>query len=152
MGAIQTVALRPSLEGGGLLHGSCVAIEGKAVVIAGRSGSGKSALALELMSRGADLVSDDQILLKDQDGQLLACAPEALRNKIEARFVGLLKAETVSDIAVQLWVDLDHAERERLPQQHTITCLGVKLPLLFAVSSPHFASAILQYLKHGRYA
>ena len=134
------------------MHGSCVAIEGKAVVIAGRSGSGKSALALELMSRGAALVADDQVILKDQDGHLRACAPDALRNKIEARFVGLLRAKTVSDVAVQLWVDLDHSERERLPQHHTITCLGVELPLLFAVSSPHFASAILQYLKHGRYA
>ena len=152
MGATQTVALRPSPEGGGLLHGSCVAIEGKAVVIAGRSGSGKSALALELMSRGADLVADGQVILKDRGGQWLACAPEAVRSTVEARFVGLLRAESVSDVAVQLWVDLDHAERERLPQQHTITCLGVKLPLLFAVSSPQFASAILQYLKHGRYA
>ncbi|CUI48507.1 HPr kinase/phosphorylase [Cognatishimia activa] len=134
------------------MHGSCVAIEGKAVVIAGRSGSGKSALALELMSRGAELVADDQVILRDQDDQLFARAPEALRDKIEARFVGLLRAESVSDVVVQLWVDLDHAERDRLPQQHTIKCLGVKLPLLFAVSSPHFASAILQYLKHGRYA
>ena len=41
------------------LHASCVAIDGRAVLIEGRSGEGKSDLALRLIDRGAALVSDD---------------------------------------------------------------------------------------------
>ncbi|MFN3389305.1 MAG: HPr kinase/phosphorylase, partial [Allosphingosinicella sp.] len=45
------------------VHASCVAIGGRAVLIAGRSGSGKSDLALRLIDRGARLVSDDYTIL-----------------------------------------------------------------------------------------
>ena len=35
------------------VHGSCAALDGRAILILGPSGSGKSALALALMSLGA---------------------------------------------------------------------------------------------------
>jgi hypothetical protein len=43
------------------LHGSAVAIGGKAVAIVGQSGAGKSTLASALLERGCGLVSDDVI-------------------------------------------------------------------------------------------
>ncbi|MBD2872025.1 HPr kinase/phosphorylase [Paenibacillus arenilitoris] len=43
------------------LHGSAVAIRGKAYVIAGASGAGKSTLASTLLGRGCSLLSDDLI-------------------------------------------------------------------------------------------
>lgn len=146
------MSLRPSLEGGGLLHASCVAVEGKAVVITGASGSGKSALALELMSRGADLVADDQVILTDVDGSISATSPRSLKGLIEARCVGLLRATSVHVAQVSLWIDLDQEQSARLPGQHTMTCFGVSIPLLYNVPHPHFSPAILQYLKHGREA
>src|SRR3546814_9666093 len=45
------------------LHASCVAIGGRAVLIEGPSGSGKSDLALRLIDRGAKLVADDYTIL-----------------------------------------------------------------------------------------
>lgn len=144
--------IRPSPDGGGLLHASCVAFGGNAVLITGASGSGKSALALELLGRGAKLVSDDQTAIWNQNGCLMAQAAPNLRGIIEARGVGILLAETIDEAQVQLCVDLDKTESDRLPEQHTISRLGVTLPLLFKVPHPHFAPAIMQYLIHGRSA
>ncbi len=146
----KTFCIRPSPLGDGLLHGSCVAFDGQAVLLLGPSGSGKSALALDLMSRGAKLVADDQIILTVRAKKLWASAPEAIAGKIEARSVGVLKAEPLDTAPVALVVDLGRVEKDRLPQPHTITRLGVTLPLLFNVPAPHFAPAILQFLSHGR--
>lgn len=43
------------------LHGSCIAIDGKAYAILGHSGAGKSTLASVLLNRGYSLISDDII-------------------------------------------------------------------------------------------
>ena len=45
------------------IHASCVAIDGRALLIEGASGDGKSDLALRLIDRGATLVSDDYTCL-----------------------------------------------------------------------------------------
>jgi hypothetical protein len=44
-----------------ILHGTCVAIRGRGVLLLGPSGAGKSDLALRLIDRGAALVGDDGI-------------------------------------------------------------------------------------------
>ena len=62
-----------------LLHASCVAVKGRALLITGPSGTGKSALALQMMALGADLVADDQTLLQPRAGKLIATAPPAAR-------------------------------------------------------------------------
>ena len=46
------------------LHASTVALDGRAVLISGPSGSGKSDLALRLLDRGFTLVSDDQTIVR----------------------------------------------------------------------------------------
>ena len=96
------------------VHASCVAIGGRAVLIGGRSGQGKSDLALRLIDRGAALVSDDYTLLRRQDGRLLAVAPPTIAGKIELRGVGILEYPAVRDVPVALFVDLD-LETTRLP-------------------------------------
>lgn len=74
-----------------LHHATTVTIAGKGVLIEGPSGSGKSALALQLMAFGAALVADDSTLLQSRHGQLWATAPAGLPAAIEARGVGLLR-------------------------------------------------------------
>jgi HPr kinase/phosphorylase len=135
------------------LHASAVAFEDKAALITGPSGSGKSSLALELIALGARLVADDGVLLRlAPDGRVLARAPEAIRGLVEARGVGLLRADPVDDIALALVVDLSRTEKDRLPPERTTHLLGVALPLLHKVASPHFAAAIRLYLAGGRSA
>lgn len=111
------------------IHASCVAIAGRAVLIAGRSGSGKSDLALRLVDRGARLVSDDYTILTPSEGRLLASAPGTIAGRIEVRGVGLAELEPVRDVPVALHVDLDRVP-ERLPEAETVTIAGIALPSL----------------------
>ena len=60
------------------VHASTVAIDGRAVLITGRSGSGKSDLALRLIDRGFALVSDDQTIVSRDGYQLVATAPATI--------------------------------------------------------------------------
>jgi serine kinase of HPr protein (carbohydrate metabolism regulator) len=109
------------------LHASCVARDGRAVLISGRSGSGKSDLALRLIDRGALLVSDDYTLVRPVSGRLIAAAPETIASRIEVRGIGILSFEAVGEAPVCLLVDLDGAP-QRLPggpQQRTIAGLPV---------------------------
>ena len=132
------------------MHASCVAMKGRAVLILGRSGSGKSALALQLMAYGADLVADDRVQLCGDAGKLVASAGGKPGGMIEARQVAILSAELVERGLVVLAVDLDHIETERLPPDRFMDLLGVQVPLLHNVDSPYFAAAVLQYLKRGK--
>ncbi|MDQ2092235.1 HPr kinase/phosphorylase [Marimonas arenosa] len=135
-----------------ILHASCVAIDGRAVLILGRSGRGKSALALELMALGAALVADDRVELRRVGEAVIASAPEPIAGSIEARFVGILNAEAAGPAPVALVVDLDADETQRLPPQRSKNLLGLALPLLHNSETRHFPAAILQYLKAGRSA
>jgi HPr kinase/phosphorylase len=130
-----------------VLHATAVSVEGKAVLIIGASGSGKSSLALEMMARGAILVADDQVILTESDSGVVLSCPDALRGMIEARGVGLLHATHRSLVVLTLVVDMDQMESERLPQHRSITYLSETFPLLHNVDSRHFPSAVLQYLR-----
>lgn len=135
-----------------ILHASCVALDRRAVLVLGPSGSGKSSLALQLMALGAVLVADDRTMVQATETGLLATAPQSILGLIEARGVGILTAEFCPAARIQLVIDLAQEERERLPQRHEYYLLGHSLPLLHNVSAAHFPAAILQFLKGGRNA
>jgi HPr kinase/phosphorylase len=115
-----------------VLHASCVAMDGageiRAVLILGRSGAGKSALALELMSRGARLVADDRTLVVRRGGALIASCPPAISGLIEARGIGLIRVPPLARARLALAVDLDEGEGDRLPPPRRMDLLGVALP------------------------
>jgi hypothetical protein len=112
------------------LHASCVAIGGRAVLIGGRSGSGKSDLALRLIDRGASLVSDDYTLVRRVEGRLLASPPETIAGRIEVRGVGIVTLPADRDVPVALFVDLDLAS-QRLPQPGDSRIVaGMDIPVL----------------------
>jgi serine kinase of HPr protein (carbohydrate metabolism regulator) len=114
---------------GELLHATCIAISGRAVLIAGRSGSGKSDLALRLIDRGARLVSDDYTLLSPSGERLLATAPERIAGVIEVRGIGIVEVEPVGGVPVCLLVDLDRPQ-QRLPEPQRRTIAGVEIPIV----------------------
>lgn len=112
------------------VHASTVATEGRAVVIMGPSGSGKSDLALRLLDRGFTLVSDDQTVVRKDGERLVASAPPNIAGKLEIRGIGIVQMETVSDVPVALLVELT-SEIQRLPDENRERpLLGVKLPLI----------------------
>lgn len=128
------------------LHASCVARHGRAVLIRGASGSGKSGLALQLMALGAELVADDRSRLWRDGPQVMADAPATIRGRIEAREVGILTAPATGPVPVALVVDMDETETDRLPDHRTVTLLGADIPLARKSELAHFPAAILTYL------
>ena len=112
------------------VHASAVAIGGRAVLIGGLPGAGKSDLALRLIDRGATLISDDYCDIWRAEGALRASAPATILGKVEMRGVGIVEMATAQQVPVALFVDLDHRP-ERLPEPgETRMLAGVAVPVL----------------------
>ncbi|TCH98900.1 aldolase [Roseococcus sp. SYP-B2431] len=124
-----------------LLHASCAALEGEAVVILAPPGGGKSDLLLRLMGRGWDLVADDQLVLKAVDGRLQASPPPKLAGRMEVFGLGLVDGLRWRSAPLRLAARLVRREEvRRLPAPQQWESLGLALPLLelngAAVSAP----------------
>lgn len=138
-----------------IVHGTAVAVGGRAALIRGPSGSGKSDLALRCIFKAPNamtreqalLVSDDYVELRtvqDGDGaqQLRISAPDQLRDKLEVRGLGIAPVACVQDASLVLIVDLvARGDVERFPSPiPTETLRGVALPCIqihaFDASAP----------------
>jgi serine kinase of HPr protein (carbohydrate metabolism regulator) len=107
-----------------------VSSDGRAVLITGPSGSGKSDLSLRLLDRGFTLVSDDQTIVKREGERLLATAPPTIAGKLEIRGIGIVEMERSSDVPVALLVELT-SDIQRLPDDsRERSILGIRLPLI----------------------
>ena len=112
------------------LHASTVAANGRAVVIMGPSGSGKSDLALRLLDRGFTLVSDDRTIVRRDGDRLIASAPANIAGKLEIRGIGIVDMESAGEVPVALLVELT-SEIQRLRDENSERpVLGVRLPLV----------------------
>ncbi|MDP9128119.1 MAG: HPr kinase/phosphatase C-terminal domain-containing protein [Pseudomonadota bacterium] len=134
-----------------LLHATCIAFEGQAVLIAGPPGSGKSDLALRLIDQGAILVADDQTLLRAEGVKVLASAPGAIEGLLEIRHYGLIRMPHAQAQPVALYVELTPKAQalDRLPAAETLYLLDrpvqqLRLPA-FAASTPAKIRAALLY-------
>ncbi len=129
-----------------LLHASCVAHGGDAVLFLGPPGSGKSDLALRLIHGGGwRLVGDDQVRLTPGEGRVLrASVPAPLRGLLEVRGLGLFSGLEVAEdppSALRLTVRLARrAEVPRLPGPETWACGEIAVPAVtldaFEASAP----------------
>ena len=123
-----------------LLHATTIAIEGRAVLLRGASGAGKSDLGLRLIDAGARLVADDQSELLRRGDSLIVRAPATIAGLIEVRGIGIVRLDALAEAPVALLVDLVPAETlERLPAWRKETILGLDLPLI--ALAPFEASA-----------
>lgn len=135
------------------VHATAVALDAAhGVLILGRSGAGKSELALRLMAFGVGLVADDRVDLTVEAGGVWARAPAVLSGLIETRGVGVLRADPIAAARIILVVDLDTEETERLPPFRHHELLGIRLPLVLRQRGGHLDVAVLQWLKGGRAA
>jgi serine kinase of HPr protein (carbohydrate metabolism regulator) len=112
------------------LHASSVALDDRAVLIAGISGAGKSDLALRLIDRGFTLVSDDQTVVQKRGSRLYASAPATIRGKLEIRGLGIVDMPATGDVPVALVVELT-SDIQRLPDdsRERMIC-GLSVPLI----------------------
>ena len=108
------------------LHATSVAIDGRAVVLEGPSGSGKSDLALRLIDRGAVLISDDVTLLVRRGGGLIARAPGTIMGQMEVRGVGVVRMAQVQDVPLGMIVRLT-GEPMRMPERRARRLAGVEV-------------------------
>ncbi|MGK6319774.1 HPr kinase/phosphorylase [Sphingomonas sp. DT-204] len=109
------------------IHASCVAIGTVAVLIEGKSGAGKSDLALRLIDRGAKLVSDDYTVLVRRRGVLLARPPVNLAGKMEVRGIGIVEMDHVEDVPVGLIVAIEEEPPRMPPDERKRRFAGVEL-------------------------
>jgi serine kinase of HPr protein (carbohydrate metabolism regulator) len=134
-----------------LLHATCIAIADRAVLLTGASGVGKSDLALRLIDCGAQLVADDQTLLRVAADRLLASPPASIAGLLEVRHVGVFKMPFITAVPVALCVDLATLTEklERLPEPDSVLLLDhcvqrLRLPA-YAASTPAKIRAALTY-------
>lgn len=115
------------------LHGTTIAIQGKAALLIGKPGMGKSSLALQLIDRGARLVADDQTCLTLEKGEVYASCPDTLKDLLEVRGVGICPFPSQGKSPLNLVVEICEADEIlRLPdpifvQYHNIPIPSLKL-------------------------
>lgn len=132
------------------VHASCVAVADKGLLIVGASGTGKSSLALQMMTQGAVLVADDWVDLEVAQDCIMASPAPEIAGLIEARGIGLLRAQNTPSAVVHFVLDLDQEETARLPEPITIPLLRHTLPLLRGAAVLNLAPALVQLLRFGR--
>jgi serine kinase of HPr protein (carbohydrate metabolism regulator) len=117
------------------LHGTAIVIGDRGIFIRGKSGTGKTELALELLRRGAAfgryarLVADDQVFTSSSGGKLLMTAPDTIAGLVEVRGLGprviAWQAQAIIDLVVTL---VDPSQAERMPEPGFATLHSVSLP------------------------
>jgi serine kinase of HPr protein (carbohydrate metabolism regulator) len=134
------------------IHASCVRLDDAAVpfgapraagvLLLGKSGSGKSDLALRLIALGARLVSDDRTDLFVERGRLFARAPARIKGLLEVRGAGIVVLPAAAKARVALAVTLERP-KSRLPEPEFYappSDLPVRIPLIrlapFEASTP----------------
>jgi hypothetical protein len=76
--ASQALPLAATIRGFEVLHASGVVLDGRAILISGPPGAGKSSLAAALVRAGGRLLSDDAVALQLSEGSLIAHAGSAM--------------------------------------------------------------------------
>ena len=112
------------------IHATLVNYNDKGILLIGKSGLGKSDLALRLIfEKGAKLVADDIVNLSQVNNILYGEAPDIIAGKIEVRGLGICELEYIKKSKIDLCVELcsSRDEVERLPQDEFINFLGISI-------------------------
>lgn len=119
-----------------LHQATAVAIGGRALLIEGPPGCGKTTLTLGLIDRGATLIGDDGVALSSRGGALWAAPPSATAGMIEIRGVGIATLPTVA-APVSLVLRNDAAPPRYVEGAQSIELAGHPVPmLLFDAAAP----------------
>jgi HPr kinase/phosphorylase len=103
-----------------LLHGALIDVYGIGILFCGRSGIGKSEIALDLVERGHRLVADDVVVItRKGEGILMGTGNELVQHYMEIRGLGLVDVRSLFGIRairyqkrVEVLVELEEWDRE----------------------------------------
>ncbi|MEM9281378.1 MAG: HPr(Ser) kinase/phosphatase [Verrucomicrobiota bacterium] len=122
-------------------HGCMVDVMGIGILIKGDSGTGKSETVLALLRRGASLVADDMVRIRNiEERELIATAPELGRSYMEVRGLGIInvsalfgvgtfRTEKRLDLVVTLRREEDMNSMERVGlDRESVEVLGMNVP------------------------
>lgn len=124
-------------------HGSLIDVYGIGMLITGRSGIGKSEVALDLVERGHRLVADDIVnLCRRTEGLLIGSCTETLLHHMEIRGMGIIDARSIfgvrairyqKRVEVELhlvdWEEGKDYDRTGLEEEF-VEYLGVRIPII----------------------
>jgi len=125
-----------------VLHGSFVDVYGVGVLLMGRSGIGKSEIALDLVERGHRLVADDVVnVTRKGEGILMGSGTELVKHFMEIRGLGLIDVRRMFGIRairfqkrVEVVVEL---EEWKPGEDYTRTGLDDEPVCILDVELPH---------------
>lgn len=123
------------------LHGSFVDVYGVGMLFVGRSGIGKSEVALDLVERGHRLVADDVVIFtKKGEGILMGSGTQLVKHFMEVRGIGLIDVRSMFGvrairfqkrlevvIELEIWDEGSEYTRTGLDETH-ISLLDVEIP------------------------
>ena len=124
-------------------HATLVDVYGTGLLLTGKSGIGKSEVALDLVERGHRLVADDAVqVTRKADRILMGQGNDLLQHMMEIRGLGILDVRQIygiSSVRMQkrvemvvelcLWEERGNIDRTGL-ERETAAILGIELPLI----------------------
>ncbi len=131
------------------VHGTLVDVYGVGLLYTGKSGIGKSEVALDLVERGHRLVADDVVkIIRNAPDVIIGTGSELLGHHMEIRGVGIIDIEELFgirairlqkrvevEVNLTLWSEGEDYERLGIEDRFT-TVLGVQIPLVRVPISP----------------
>jgi len=139
------------------VHGTLLEISSVGVLLVGPSGIGKSDTAIELITTGAKLISDDVVVIKlSEKGQITGASPNKTKYLMEVRGLGIINIKDLfgssfilENINIDMVIELapwdSNNEYDRLCIEGNIyKILGVKLPyILLPLNNIRHAATIV---------
>lgn len=125
------------------MHGSLVNVYGVGILFTGRSGIGKSEIALDLVERGHQLVADDVVnIIQKGNNLLLGTGSEMLQHHMEVRGLGIIDVRSIFgiravrrqkkievEVHLEDWDETEEYDRIGLDEEQT-KILDVSIPLI----------------------
>ena len=135
--------LNKSLAPRTMRHGVLIEVFGIGILLAGKSGVGKSETALELIERGHRLVADDMVEIRRySESYLIGTCSDLLRHHMEIRGLGIINIKDIFGVGsvrdrklIELIINIEEwnpemdFDRTGLDEEKE-EILGVKVPLL----------------------
>jgi|TARA_B100001971_G_C18128010_1_gene503182 HPr kinase/phosphorylase len=129
-------------------HGVLISLYNIGILLIGKSGIGKSECAIELLNKGARLISDDIVIIENIRGSLIGKPPDAIKELIEIRGIGIINVreifgsnaienESKIDLVVELISFNENHDYERLGYDTTfMNILNIEIPTMQIPVSP----------------